>query len=377
MRPLPYPKAFLLFLITLTAKTAHGNIIFPDTISSTADQAAGTLWTNAINGSGFSEPLTEANYSTLTHVNGYTATVQWLSNAIDGQTVTFGFNSPAPRIDQILLWNYTQIGRQDRSNESVSKVEVDTGAGFVDLGMNFSLADWDGTSELSADVLEIGPQIHVNAIRITLEQNDGSNGEYAGGLNEVAFRGGPVTAIDPRLSLPGPITWPGQVTSLQVELNNAGDSNDLTVTDIRVGGTHAEAFSISSEPMPLVIPHGEHAMIQLHVDPSWFHSLPVTLDARLEVDSDTPFQPTSYAPHQRVPMCRRAPCPPAHGGSAVSALPRRAGTSHSGDGRFFSHLGKSGRVRHMANDRRKLGIPVSRQPRRFSSTGGRNRRRAF
>ena len=177
----------------LSSSVASATIISATSISSTADECCGSLYTAATNGSGLSAPLTDGNFATVTHDVGFDASKQWLSNSVDGRTVTLGFGAGATEIDQILLWNYTQSSNLTRDNEEVSKVEVRYGGDgigvFTDLGLSFTLAQWDNVNPNVADVLNIGQQQDVLEIRITLEENDG---DAAGGLSEIAFRDAPV-----------------------------------------------------------------------------------------------------------------------------------------------------------------------------------------
>ncbi len=153
--------------------------------SSAGEGVAGSHISRVINGSGLSAALTIDNYRTVTHNAGYQSASQWLELNVNGETVTFSFTG-APTITEIVLWNYTQVDKEDRTLQEISKVEVDTGAGFVDLGLSFALREWTAGAN-TADVLIIGQNQDVVAIRITLVQNNIDLGAYSGGLSEVAF----------------------------------------------------------------------------------------------------------------------------------------------------------------------------------------------
>ena len=163
--------------------TANAAIVSIDGLTSTSVPSNGTTLDRAINGSGLSDPLTEANKYTVTHTGGLNLDNQYLSDNTDGETFTFAFTNQT--IGEILIWNYSQ--NDARGLDAITKVEIDTGSGFTDLSLSLTLQTASAAGD-KAQSLGLGTAYTgVNAIRLTVAQADTGGGESAGGFNEVAF----------------------------------------------------------------------------------------------------------------------------------------------------------------------------------------------
>jgi len=102
---------------------------------------------------------------------------QYLANS-PNQTYTYNF-AGTDTIGSVLIWNYSQTAA--RAMDSISKVEIDTGSGFVDLSLNWTLLD-AGVAELKAQEFQLGAAYaNVQSIRLTGVNTD------PGAFDEVAF----------------------------------------------------------------------------------------------------------------------------------------------------------------------------------------------
>lgn len=102
--------------------------------------------------------------------------------------LTFGFNAPK-NLESILIWNYPADGGGLRGCAKTIDIAVNKGSGFETIRTAVGLTKGNALATV-ADVVDIGTQIGVTAVRITITDNyfDGvAAGGDRVGLGKVAF----------------------------------------------------------------------------------------------------------------------------------------------------------------------------------------------
>jgi len=179
------------------AAASNAAIVASSDITVTASGAqsgnsSGSNFTHTADGSGLSATLTDANLATVTHVEGFSASTQYLGQSTTGTfdaTLTYTFASALGKLNTIAVWNYSQSNQPNRWADSVD-VSVDTGSGMTSIG-NFKLSD-PTTNGFTADLIDLSGENLVGVTAVSLKINQGkfdSNGtEHTSGLSEVAFQ---------------------------------------------------------------------------------------------------------------------------------------------------------------------------------------------
>jgi hypothetical protein len=181
------------------------------TVTASGAQSANSSnsnYTHTADGSGLSATLTDANLATVTHVSGFDASTQYLTQSTTGTldaTLIYTFSSAlTDKLTTIAVWNYSQTNQLNRWADSVD-VSVDTGSGLTLLG-TYQLSD-PGSSAINSDLIDVSGFNLVGATQVTLKINQGkadNNGtDFTSGLSEVAFQTVPEPSSAALLGLGG------------------------------------------------------------------------------------------------------------------------------------------------------------------------------